>query len=333
MRATARRGFVWPVAAAALLALAAVLLIARSTDKPAPPPITPVKPPFAASSFWNRPLAADAPTDARSVIYVAELQRLREQWTTWINTDAYSVPVYKVPARQPTLRVTLDGPDRSLQAAWDHVPMPANARPAAGTDGHLVVWQPSRDRMWEFWRAAKRPDGWHASFGGRIDRVSSSPGYYTQPPSWGATATSLPLLGGLIRIDELRAGRIDHALALALPRARAGVFSLPAQRTDGTDPRPAAIPEGIRFRIDPQLDLDTLDMDPTTREMAEAAQRYGLVVRDTASSIAFYAEDPTPTGSNPYPSYFGGRTPSELLAQFPWQHLQALRTDIRSQPR
>jgi catechol 2,3-dioxygenase-like lactoylglutathione lyase family enzyme len=57
------------------------------------------------------------------------------------------------------------------------------------------------------------------------------------------------------------------------------------------------------------------------------------VVRDTASSIAFYAEDPTPTGSNPYPSYFGGRTPSELLAQFPWQHLQALRTDIRSQPR
>jgi hypothetical protein len=323
------------VVAVAALALVATLLIARSADKPRTPrpQAKPVKPPFAASAFWNRPLPANAPTDPRSPVYVAELERMRTRWATWINTDQYSVPVYKVPPRQPTLRVTLDGPDRALQAAWKHVPMPATARPAAGTDGHLVVWQPARDRMWEFWRATKQPDGWHASFGGRIDRMSLSPGYYTQPPSWGATATSLPLLGGLIRIDELRAGRIDHALALALPRARADVFSLPAQRTDGTDPRPGAIPEGTRFRIDPALDLDAIEMDPVTREMAEAAQRYGIVVRDTASSIAFYAEDPTPTGSNPYPGFFGGRPPSELLAEFPWQHLRALRTDVRSQPR
>ena len=37
--------------------------------------------------------------------------------------------------------------------------------------------------------------------------------------------------------------------------ARAGVFSWPAQRTDGLLDSPDAIPEGARFRLDPNLDI------------------------------------------------------------------------------
>ena len=51
-------------------------------------------------------------------------------------------------------------------------------------------------------------------------------------------------------LDELKAGRIDHALAINLPAPRAGVFAWPAQRTDGTGP-PTALPEGARLRLDP----------------------------------------------------------------------------------
>jgi hypothetical protein len=228
--------------------------------------------------------------------------------------------------------VRLDGRNPALAEAFQRVPIPLNAVEAAGTDGHLVVWQPSTDTMWEFWRAYKWLDGWHAVYGGRMTGVSTNPGHFTDPPVWGATATSLPLLGGLIRLEELEAGRIDHALAFAIPEIRRQVYSWPAQRTDGSSFRPDAIPAGTRFRIDPRLDLSTLPMSPLVRRMAEAVQRYGMVVRDGGRAVAFYAEDSTPTGRNPYlgpTGYFEGRYVSHLLQEFPWEHLQALRTQLR----
>ena len=287
--------------------------------------------PFSSSSFWNKPLADRAQIDARSQAYVDGLRWEAWAWGSWINTSAYSTPVYTVPAGQPTVRVQLDNVQTDLQAAWERVPIPSNAVPAIGTDGHMVVWQPSTDTMWEFWRASKQLDGWHAVYGGRMKNVSTNPGYFTDPPSWGATATSLPLIGGLMRIDELKAGRIDHALAMAIPQARANVYSWPAQRTDGNVDNPDAIPEGTRFRIDPKLDLRTLKMSRTTRIMAEAAQRYGIVVRDLAGSVVFYGEDPTLLGTDPYTALFGGLAPSQLLAEFPWASMQALNTDLRTQ--
>ncbi len=65
-----------------------------------------------------------------------------------------------------------------------------------------------------------------------------------------------------------------------------------------------------------------------TRMMAEAAQRYGIVVRDRAGVVAFYAQDPTPTGRNPYPGIFRSRYPDELLAKFPWARLQVLKLHL-----
>jgi hypothetical protein len=38
----------------------------------------------------------------------------------------------------------------------------------------------------------------------------------------------------------------------------------------------------------------------------------------------FFGEDPTPTGTNPYPDLYGGQYPSEVLREFPWDRLQAI---------
>jgi hypothetical protein len=308
---------------------------ARTPKEPTGPSAPAITRPFSPTSFWNKPLADDAPLDPLSAAYTGDLRRQLARWKPYINTTQFSSPVYTVPANQPTVRVKLDNVQQDLQAAWERVPIPANARPAAGSDHTMVVWQPSTDTMWEFWQAEKRADGWHARFGGKMSSVSTNPGYYTDPPRWGATATSLPFLGGLIRIAELRAGRIDHALAIAIPQPKAGVFSWPAQRSDGNYASPSAIPEGTRFRIDPKLDLRTIPMTPVVRQIATAAQRYGIVVRDKAGAVAFYAEDPGPTGADPYAGrkgLFGGLYPNVMLAQFPWEHLQALRTRIATSP-
>ena len=266
----------------------------------------------------------------------------------WINTNAWSVPVYTVGARERTTRVILDhAPDPALSRAFSRVPLPRGAHPAAGTDHHLVVYQPSRDRMWEFFGLVRTHRRWHTNWGGAMRHVSRNPGIFgprAWPGAktwWGATATSLPLLGGLMRIDELQRGSINHALAMAMPNPRRGVWAWPAQRSDGNAPGPTAIPEGARLRLDPRLDLSQLPMPPLTRMMAVAAQRYGIIVRDKAGVITFAAEDPTPlAATNPYTNnplsgqplpggLFDGKWPSALLAQFPWEHLQVLKMSLR----
>jgi hypothetical protein len=340
-----------PLAAVAVATLA-VLPLPPIGGGGSPVPEEPPQPPpasadgiqlFAPTSFWNKPLRAKARLDRNSRPLVSELvaEVTREQVAgsgPYIQTDETSTPLYVVPREQPLRRVKLDAPKRSwdgpLRDAFAQVPLPDRARPAAGRDNHLTVWQPSTDRLWEFWRARRKVDGWHALWGGAIQDVSGSPGYYSDDswpgarPSWGATATSLPVIGGTMRIDELRRGRIDHALAFNIPDARADLFAWPAQRSDGSG-GVHLLPEGARLRLDPKLDIANLNLPPMTRMMAEAAQRYGIVLRDrTHNAIGFFGEDPTPTGSDPYRGangFFGGETPSELLARFPWNRLQVLK--------
>ena len=320
---------------------------AAAPAPPAPPAVPPT-PLFAPDSVWNAPLAAAAPLDPAGPQLVQKLrdtvaQNQAARTGPWIATNQSGTPLYRVAANQPLVRVQLHTGwwGDTLQTAYESVPVPAEARPGTGADAHMVVWQPSTDRYWEFFHMRKLSDGWHADYGGAIKDVSQSAGYFStaswpglSQSYWGATATSLPLAGGLMRIDELKAGTIPHALALAIPFARPRTWSFPAQRTDGSSSDPAAIPEGARFRIDPTLDLSKLTMPRMTRMMAVAAQRYGIVVVDqTGWAVGFRAEDNTPTGSDPYygsGGLFGGLYPNDLLARFPWDHLQLMKMDLHT---
>jgi hypothetical protein len=320
-----------------------------ATPMPSPSPTpTPVAGRlFAPTSVWNAPLLSGAPLDAASAELAKKLSdTVRDGFlagrSAWIQTNNTSTPLYVVPAAQPNVRVTLDSGAwaTSLQQAFQQVPIPPDAKPAAGSDAHMTIWQPSTNRLWEFFKASQQPDGWHASFGGAMSSVSTSPGYYDASAwpglsntSWGATATSLPVIGGTMRISELKAGVIPHALAMNIPWARPKAYSWPAQRTDGRSTDARAIPEGAHFRLDPTLDLSKLSLPPMTRMMAVAAQRYGMIVRDqTGWAVAVFGEDATPTGTNPYSGatgFYGGRTPDSLMKAFPWDRLQLLRMDLK----
>jgi hypothetical protein len=217
--------------------------------------------PFAATSFWNAALPAHTPVARRSGAYVREVVRQVSDYGPWINTTSYGVPVYVVPRDEPTRRVKLDtwGPD--LQAAFDDVPLPADARPAKGTDAQLTVWQPSTNTMWEFWKLRRTGNGWHARWGGEMNDVSGNPGYFThsaQTSDWGATATGLP------------AGRAHHLrrpqARLHQPRARhrPGRDCPALLRVPGAAYRQNVHPASLRFRRHP-LRLDpSLNIPPCT---------------------------------------------------------------------
>lgn len=313
--------------------------IATRTAPPAPP--EPEGLParlFAPGAVWNTPLAADAPLDPQSQALSAALTSQAQTIGSMINTTRYSTPVYTVGPGQARVAVQINGDHPALRRALSAVPLPGDAEPATGTDRHLVLWQPSTDTMWEFWRLRRDGDGWHAGYGGRISDVQESPGYYRnrrapdgeviEESTWGATATGLPLAGGLITPAELRAGHIDHALALGVPQVEAGVVAFPAQRSDGAYSGAGAIPEGARFRLDPSLHIGSLGLPPALRAIAVAAQRYGMIVRDGSSAVSLYAEDPAPSGSNPYPALFSGLRPYKFAALFPWDRLELVKMHL-----
>jgi hypothetical protein len=301
---------------------------------------------FSPTSFWNAPLPASAPLDPASASLAHELRAMVEtevagKWGPYMSTTGYSTPIYTVPVGQPTVYVKEENPTPcpALQTAFSAVPIPPGAQPAAGSDAQLTVWQPSRDRLWEFWRLTRQADGWHARWGGAMERVAESPGYFTSSAwpgaqyNWGATATSLPLVGGLITLEDLQKGAINHALALSLPASKADVWSWPAQRSDAVATNPGAVPQGTRFRLDPALNIASLGLPKLTRMIAVAAQRYGIVVRDTSGVVDFYGEDPTPSGTNAWKAAFEGQPVWQLLSQLPWARLQALRlTPCSQQP-
>ncbi len=302
---------------------------------------------FGSSSIWNGPLPANAPLDPTSTAVVSAFDALiaaEEQAKVggpWINASAYSIPIYTVPADQPTVPVKLDysQPIPALQSAWDAVPLPPTAKPAFGSDHSLVVWQPSTGRMWEFWRLAHDTTGWYASWGGAMQHVWSNPGVFGPEawpgakPWWGASASSLSGVGGLISLEDLKLGHINHALSILIPEVRADVYASPAQRTDGKSTDPLALPEGAHLRLNPNLDLASLHLPKLTLMIAEAAQRYGIYVKDRGGVVTFQAQDPIPTGTNPYTGpdgYFEGRSPRKLLASFPWSELQLLKMELHT---
>jgi hypothetical protein len=298
---------------------------------------------FARTSFWNKRISATTELDSSSAGLVqalaAEVQRERTAGIgPWIEAGSASTPLYRVGPTQKRVRVRLERLDalggKALQRAFASVPIPRHAKPAAGPDRHMTVWQASTDKLWDFFGARRRAGQWRAQWGGAIRRVSKSPGYYTRAAwpgatrNWGATASSLPVIGGTMLLSELKKGRIDHTLALNVPAARAGVFAWPAQRTDGVGAL-TTLPEGARLRLDPALDLGDLHLPKLTRMIARASQRYGLVVRDqTGHAISLFAENPSQFRGDPYQRDFKGRRPQELLANFPWDRLQVVKMDL-----
>ena len=281
--------------------------------------------PFAPSSFWYQPVNGTQTIDPKSKDIVNNLVgQVSKYGGTWINTTQYTTPVFEAPANAPIVPVIGDFWTPSLKNAFlSGVPLPANAKPSAGTDGHFAVYQKSTDQYWEFWRLHKGDDGlWHAGWGGYMAATSQQQGIFPAP--LGAAASGLPLIGGLMRIDEFQSWDIGHELAITVPEVTSNTFRWPATRTDGTAGT-GGIQMGTRFRLDPKFDVwGSTTLSLPAKIVAYAAQKYGVVVRDHGGMVSFYGEDPSLLDSNPWPAMLGNQSASQAMKNFPWDRMQVL---------
>jgi hypothetical protein len=207
-------------------------------------------------------------------------------------------------------------------------------------DHELIVYQPSSDTAWEFYHLVKDSNGqFWTTGGGRITGVSRSNGDYDAWPSGtphGMTGSGIPMLAGLQRVEELKRGTIDHVVGLSIPHVRKDTVRSPATRSDGEWTTTDAVPEGARFRLPPDLNIDALPLTPYAKMVAKAIQAHGLVIVDRdcrpsdikrCPAVTFKAEDPRPKKPDPYSAIFGGVTPDHLFDNFPWDKLQLLAED------
>lgn len=296
---------------------------------------------FSPNSFWYSVIPTNAKLHENSAAFVTEFLRQKTAYygTVGINTTAYASPVYYVDKDMPTTKVVYwncqkkQFTDTSLADQWAAVPIPDYALPAKGSDAEMTIYQPSTDTLWEFWRARQENGQWQACWGGRIKNASKNDGVFYN--GYGTTATSLPFIGGQITAEELARGEIKHAIGIALVDVeRFYIFSWPAHRSDGYNPNkvPNRIPEGLRFRLDPTIDVDTLKMHPVAKVIAKAAQKYGFVVWDKAGAITLRVQNPlsyTATRKpNPYDALFASTPQYAILNNFPWDKLQFLPMDF-----
>jgi hypothetical protein len=132
----------------------------------------------------------------------------------------------------------------------------------------------------------------------------------------------------------LELGEIRHVMGISLVDTETWkILSWPANRSDGYNPNgaPNRVPEGLRFRLDPRVDVDALRLHPVGRTIAKAAQVYGFVLWDKAGGISLRAENPKASTRkglpDPYVKLFNGTPAYALLEGVPWERLQFLPMD------
>lgn len=231
----------------------------------------------------------------------------------------WSVPVYFAERDTPRRDVLLTA-DWAPATRMLEVPIPAWARAGPDEDGSMVVLDLDAGCEYDFWQARREDGRWSASWANAI-RLDGD-GVF--PKGLSARGSGFALLAGVIWPEELRRGRIDHALVFTYPFARSGGPVAPATESDGDVDRADAIPEGARVQLDPSLDLDALDLEPYERTIARCLQEYGMILGDSGGGIELEAVHPQSARGDPY----AGLLPDEAivdLGRIPVERLRILR--------
>jgi len=285
--------------------------------------------PWRPSSPFNTPLPANPVLDRNSKAIVRYLSGgTRQQIASLYD---YGWPVYYANASTPRVAVTVTKKWGPNPFGSQRVPIPADLKANAGTDGHAAVIELSTGRIYEFWQLKKLDrTHWSASWGQITPNVYDGIG--NERLNGGSSKGSgLSGLGGLIRTREIRAGNIDHALGFASNGVTPQSFRFPANKTDGSNmagiPLSMTIPEGARIRLDPAVNLDAIPgITRAELVVGRALQKYGAFCTDKGGArLSFAFENPIadPAG-DAYPSA-GLAWDYYHMSKIPWSRLQVMR--------
>jgi hypothetical protein len=242
-------------------------------------------PAFPADNVWNTDISS-LPVHPRSAAWVGNMGGA----TRMLHPDfgpsgsfPYGIPFNVVDGGHPRINLTFD-----YSAESDHVGYPFGADtsieggPGAGGDRHAIMIDTSGCTLYELYNA--RYNGASASTAGS-GATWSLRNNGLRPTTWtSADAAGLPIFAGLLRVEEVAAGSVQHAIRFTAQRTDRS-FIWPARHQAGAASDPALPPMGARFRL--RAGFDVARYSPATRVVLTAMQSYGMILADNGSNWYF----------------------------------------------
>lgn len=232
------------------------------------------------------------------------------------STPRYDIAFTNVPAW---------GPD---PFGTDTVPIPDNTSIPPGTDGQIALMDPTTNKVYSIWQTTHNTSNntWGGSWGG----LATLHGDGREQSGTSSTATMLSRPAGVIRISEIAAGEIPHALFFASDACATGAsnYRYPAQKTDGDNSAGVAHPiqQGTRVQLDPSIDLTAIP-GITAAEIAvgRALQKYGAYCGDKGGSRMSFSAEYVETLAPGQPYYDAGIHWDYFdMNHIPWSSLRVL---------
>jgi hypothetical protein len=238
---------------------------------------------FPADNPWNTRIddTTKFPVNAQWTAYQGTMnttKHLHPDWGDW-STDHYGIPWEVVPASQPGVPVTFNYADQSDPGPY---PIPPDAKVEGGAnsggDMHVLVVQQGACLLFETWSSTQSASGsgWTCGSGAKFDLGSDA----LRPDGWtSADAAGLPILPGLVKVSEVTAGAVKHAMRFTMSKTQQGYIH-PATHAAG-DSDATLPPMGLRLRL--KASFDTSSFTGPTLVILTAMKQYGLILADNGS--------------------------------------------------
>jgi hypothetical protein len=189
------------------------------------------------------------------------------------------IPYVVVDGTQPKVPISFQYAGESDPGPYPIPPdAPIEGGPSSTGDRHVIVVDRDACRLYEVFAARRNANGsWSAGSGATWDLRSHA----LRPAGWtSADAAGLPILPGLVRYDEVAAGKVEHAIRMTVPVSRTA-YVWPARHQAGSTGAADAPPMGQRFRLKDTVDESTFPAQ--VRPIIRALKVYGAINADNGS--------------------------------------------------
>ena len=231
---------------------------------------------FPANNVWHMNVSA-LPVNAKNGTW----KRAMHAGSALLHPDfghsPYGLPFTVTSSSTPTARIRFTYASESDRVRY---PFTANTPIEQGSDRHALMIDRDTCTLYELFDA--RWNGGSPTAGsGAVFHLGSNA---LRPSGWtSADAAGLPILPGLVRYDEVRAGRIGHAIRFTVACTR-NRFIWPARHRAGIA-NASCPPMGARFRLKAGYDIGRFGAQ--ARVVLIAMKRFGMIVADNGSDWYF----------------------------------------------
>jgi hypothetical protein len=241
--------------------------------------------PFGSNNAWNQDISA-AQVDANSAAIINSVggAAVHADFGAGLyNGSKIGIPYVVVDGTQSQTNIAFTAYGDESDPGPMPIPAtgPIEGDPTPGTgDRHVLVLDKGNCFLYELGSAYPGTGGaWSANVAVLWDMTGNP----QRPYTWtSADAAGLPIFPGLVRYDEVAAGKIQHALRFTLQQSQRA-FVAPASHWASSNTSTTVAPMGARFRLKSSFDISSYSA--ANQAILKAMKQYGMIMADNGSSM------------------------------------------------